>query len=53
MPNIEILNSYNRSVVLKAIQKSNAMKIDRESRQKRAKGNRAAKYDGKNVAAVA
>lgn len=53
LPNIEILNSYKPSVILKAIQKSNAMKIDRESRQKKVKDHRRAKYDGKNVAAVA
>jgi UDP-N-acetyl-D-mannosaminuronate dehydrogenase len=53
MPNIEILSAFNSPVMLKAIRKSNAMKLDRETRKKKAKSGRPIKYDGKNVAAVA
>jgi UDP-N-acetyl-D-mannosaminuronate dehydrogenase len=53
MPNIKILSSFSAPVMLKAVQKSNALKTAREAKSKKVKGNRSSKYNGTNVAAVA
>jgi UDP-N-acetyl-D-mannosaminuronate dehydrogenase len=53
MPNIAILNNYRPSVMLKAIQKSNAQKIAREAPRKRVKQTRSGRYYSKKVQAVA
>jgi hypothetical protein len=39
--------------MLKAIEKSNALKVAREAKSKKVKANRSSKYNGTKVAAVA
>ena len=34
MPNIKILNKFNRSLILEAIEASNQMKVDRDASSK-------------------
>jgi UDP-N-acetyl-D-mannosaminuronate dehydrogenase len=53
MPNIKILSSFSSPVMLKAIEKSNALKVAREAKSKKVKANRSSKYNGTKVAAVA